>query len=232
MPLWCDEIVGKTLDIGDIVREAVADKIFYEHSGGGITISGGEPLLFPKFSLELARLFKTKENLHIALETSAYADWDMIEPLIKFVDLFIVDIKSMDPNKHQKVIGGSLEKILRNIERLIESQAKVLIHLPIIPSFNDSSSELEAYVKYLSQFSDKLSGVDILPFHSYGVVKYRQLGHKYEYKKFKDLSEQQVKPLFNSLKQIGLDHVTIGGIFGTRNCEYNLFRKEDRHECL
>jgi len=138
------EVVGKSLDIDSIVREAVADKMFYEHSGGGVTISGGEPLLYPEFTLKLARILKTKEKVHVAIETSCFTNWANIEPLLEFVDLFIVDIKSMDPEKYKYVIGGSLREILSNIERLINMNVPVRIHLPIIPGFNDTHAHVTA----------------------------------------------------------------------------------------
>lgn len=208
------EIVSKSLDIDSIVREAVADKMFYKHSGGGVTISGGEPLLYPEFTLELAHILKTKEEVHVTIETSCFANWDKIEPLLEFVDLFIVDIKSMDSEKYKYVIGGSLKEILSNIEKLINSEATVRIHLPIIPGFNDSAADMKSYVDYLCQFADKLSGVDILPFHSYATGKYAQLGREYQYRGIKDLPIQQVMPLVNALKQKGLRQVTVGGITG------------------
>lgn len=209
------EVIGKSLDIDSIVREAVADKMFYKHSGGGVTISGGEPLLFPDFTLELARILKTKELVHITIETSCYANWDRIEPLLEFVDLFIVDIKSMDPEKIEYVVGGSLIKILSNIEKLINSGVAVRIHLPIIPGFNDSASDTKLYVDYLGQFADKLSGVDVLPFHSYATGKYAQLNREYQYKGISDLQSQKIMPLVNALKKKGLHQVTVGGITNT-----------------
>lgn len=209
------EVAGKSLDIDSIVREAVADKMFYKHSGGGVTISGGEPLFFPEFTLELARILKSDEQVHVTIETSCFANWNKIEPLLEFVDLFIVDIKSMDPEKYKYVIGASLQEVLSNIERLISSKAAVRIHLPIIPGFNDSASDTKSYVDYLCQFADKLSGVDILPFHSYAAGKYVQLNREYQYKGINDLPGQQVMPLVNALKQAGLRQVTVGGITGT-----------------
>lgn len=218
------EIVGKSLDIDSIVREAVADKMFYKHSGGGVTISGGEPLFFPEFTLELARILKGKENINIAIETSCFTSWDKIEPLIEYVDLFIIDIKTMDHEKHGHVIGGSLKQILSNIEMLVECNAAVRIHIPVIPGFNDSSSDMEAYVKYLGRFADKLSGVDLLPFHSYAAGKYQQLGREYQYKGINDPPNHSLIPLVDALKKKGLRHVTVGGIIGvtsTANTDNN-----------
>ena len=209
------EVVGESLDIDSIVQEAVADKMFYIHSGGGVTISGGEPLLFPEYTLKLASILKTKEEVHVAIETSCFASWNKIEPLVEYVDLFIVDIKTMDPKKYKYTIGASLPKVLSNIERLIRSDAAVRIHLPIIPGFNDSASDTKSYVDYLSKFADKLTGVDVLPFHSFAAGKYTQLNREYLYKGIRDLPNSQVLPLVNALRQKDLRQVTVGGVIGT-----------------
>lgn len=210
------EDVGRRLDIEDIVREALADEIFYRTSGGGVTISGGEPLLFPDFLYELTRTFKEKATVHIAIETSFFANWKHIKKLLETIDLFIIDIKTMSSEKYKNVIGGSLELITSNIDKLLKTKNDIRIHLPIIPGFNDSDKDYEAYTHYLSQFAERLSGVDILPFHSYAVGKYNQLSLDYQYRDVKDLTTDQVLPLFNALKQTGIRQVTVGGIAGKR----------------
>jgi pyruvate formate lyase activating enzyme len=121
----------------------------------------------------------------------------------------------MDSEKYKHVIGASLREILSNIERLLSLKAAVRIHLPIIPGFNDSASDMEAFVEYLGQFADKLTGVDILTFHSYAAGKYAQLSREYQYKGINDLSSQKVIPLVNALKKKGVHQVTVGGIIGT-----------------
>lgn len=211
------EVVGRPLDVPSIVQEALADEIFYKHSGGGVTISGGEPLLYPDFLLELTRALKKRGNVHIAIETSCFAKWETIESLLEYVDLFIVDIKTMSPEKYAHVIGGSLHVILTNIERLIDSGATVRIHLPIIPGFNDTPGDTEAFADYLVKFADRLSGVDVLPFHSYAAGKYTQLGKEYQYKGVTDLAKQHVMPLVTALKLKGLRQITVGGLIGTRS---------------
>ncbi|GAB7027475.1 hypothetical protein JCM15764A_27230 [Geotalea toluenoxydans] len=170
--------------------------------------------MFPEFTCDLARSLKVKENLHVAVETCLLAEWHNIAPLLEYVDLFIVDIKSLDPEKHQRVTGGSLQKILSNLERLLEAKAAVRIHLPIIPHFNDSSEDFETYAVYLGHFAGNLSGVDILPFHSYAAGKYIQLGRSYQYQKVPDLAVQQLAPLVQALEQQGIREITIGGMVG------------------
>lgn len=182
---------------------------------GGVTISGGEPLLYADFIVELARRLKSEANVHIAMETSGFARWDKLEKLLPYVDLFIVDIKTMSAEKYQKVVGGSLPRILANIDGLLAAGASVRIHLPIIPCFNDSEEDTIAYVEHLAARADKLAGVDVLPFHSFGAGKYAQLGREYAFNNVEDLSYEKVVPLVKALEESGLRQVTVGGIAGT-----------------
>lgn len=208
-------VVGRELTIDEIVKEAVSDRLFFKNSGGGVTISGGEPLAFPEFTLELAKRLKD-EQVDVAMETSCFQKWEKIQPLLEFIDLFLVDIKSLDPDRHKETIGCPLEPILANIKRLIESDAYVRIHLPIIPGFNDSDDDFDAYINFLSQFADRLAGVDILPYHVYGEGKYDFLGRgeSYEYKDTKEISSKRIVPLAKGLKKVHIKSVTVGGLVG------------------
>jgi len=207
--------VGQDMSIEAIVKEAVADRPFFKNSGGGVTISGGDPLFFPEFTLELAKRLKD-ERIHVAIETSCFQKWDKIRPLLDYVDLFLVDIKSLNPEKHKAVIGWPLEPILENIKKLVVSKANVRIHLPIIPDFNDSDDDFEAYGNFLSQFADRLVGVDILPYHVYGEGKYRFLARDdtYKYKDVKQIPGKYLMPLAKGLKRAHIKDLTVGGLVG------------------
>lgn len=211
------------MSIEEILREALSDQPFYENSGGGVTISGGDPLLYPDFTLELARRLKA-EGIHIAIETSFFPKrWSVIEPLVEFVDLFIVDLKTLDPQKHEAVIGWPLEPILANLRRLLQSKAGVRIHIPVIPGFNDSEQDFEKYVAYLRNHADRLDGVDILNYHAYAEGKYTFLGRgdSYQYKGVEENPSEKISPLAKGLKQAGIRSLTIGGLVGvaTDGCQ-------------
>ncbi len=208
-------VTGQELTLDAIVKEAVADRLFFENSGGGVTISGGDPLFFPEFTLELARRLKD-EKVHVGIETSCFQKWEKTEPLLPYIDLFLVDIKTLDPIKHKEIIGWPLEPILENIERLIESNANVRIHIPIIPDFNDSEDDFNAFIQYLSKFADRLVGVDILPYHVYGERKYDFLGRgdTYNYKNIRQVQGKDILPLAWGLKRAHLASVTVGGLVG------------------
>lgn len=214
------EQVGRNLTLDEIVKEAVADRLFFINSGGGVTISGGEPMLFPDFTEELARRLKN-ENVHLAIETSACCRWEKLLNLLKYVDLFLIDIKTMDPDKYEKVLKGNLSIVLTNLEKLIEAGAEVRVRLPIIPGFNNSEKDYKAYADYLGRFVGKIQAVDILPFHSYGEKKYKLLGRieNYKYHNAEDMEVSHTQPLIKVLSAKGFipgEGITVGGLIGVK----------------
>jgi len=214
------DIVGRKIPINEIIREAAADAMFFFNSGGGVTISGGDPMLFPDYTLELAKLLK-KEGLHVALETSAFGQWQHLEKLRRYIDLFLIDIKTMDADKCKNVIKGDLEVILGNFQKLVEDGASVRARLPMIPGFNNSQSDYDAYTKYLSKFVGKIDAVDLLPFHSYGEKKYELLGRKenYQFQNVNSMEGKELKPFILMLIEAGFvagQSLTVGGLIGVK----------------
>jgi len=211
------ELIGQSLTIDEIVKEAVADRLFFLNSGGGITISGGDPLYFPHFSIELAKRLKN-EHVHLAVETAAFCQWTYLEQLVEYIDLFLIDIKTMDAAKYKKHIKGELGVILKNLENLLEKKASVRVRLPIIPGFNDSLSDYEAFVNYLGQLRGKIASVDILTFHSYGEKKYQFLGREdYQYRSVPNMTYKPIKVLVDMLTEAGFlpgVSLTVGGLIG------------------
>jgi len=207
---------GQEMTIDEILREVLSDKPFYRNSGGGVTISGGDPLLYPAFVLELATRLKA-EGVHVAIETSCFPkSWEVVEPLMSCIDLFIVDLKSLDPEKHLKTIGWPLDVIIRNIDSLIRGGAKVRIHIPVIPDFNNSEGDFAKYIDFLSAYADSLDGVDILNYHCYGEGKYDALGRgdAYAFKGIEAGPASALLPLATGLRKAGIASVTIGGLVG------------------
>lgn len=207
--------VGSRLTLDQILKESLSDAPFYKRSGGGVTLSGGDPLHFSGFSLELSRALKDN-GVHVAMETSCFADWKAISPMLATIHLFIIDIKSLNPFRHREIVGWPLEPILANMEKLIAAGAAVRIHIPVIPGFNDSIPDYQAFVDYLTPLATKLSGVDILPFHAYGESKYTFLGREdtYQYKKIWNLPPRKVEGFARALARAGILQVSIGGLVG------------------
>ena len=171
------EICGKTVSANEVTAEVLKDKPFYENSGGGVTLSGGEPLAQYDFSLELLK--KAKENgVHTAVETCGYAEKSKILEIAMYVDLFLFDCKETDPKLHKKYTGVDNKIILDNLKALSDAGSKIILRCPIIPGFNDRAE----HFKGISETADKFSGIEhieIEPFHPLGEGKYSALSRKY-----------------------------------------------------
>jgi pyruvate formate lyase activating enzyme len=139
--------------------------------------------------------------------------------LVEDIDLFLFDIKTMDAEKYRKHIKGDLNVILKNLENLLDKKAKVRARLPIVPGFNDSMNDFEAYVNYFGPLRSKIASVDILPFHSYGEKKYQFLGRseEYQFSNVPNMSYKPIKVLVDMLTKVGFIpgvSITVGGLIG------------------
>ncbi|MBN1388638.1 MAG: glycyl-radical enzyme activating protein [Bacteroidales bacterium] len=169
------ETVGKYYTVNELLDVAMRDFVFIEESGGGVTFSGGEPLLQVDFLVEALNTFKS-EGIHTAVDTSGYASVSAIDAVIPFTDLFLFDIKHLDPLKHKKYTGVSNNLILKNFDYIITKGKKVIIRIPVIPGFNDDPDHLKALRDFvLGKQGVNIERIDLLPFHRSGVAKYRKL---------------------------------------------------------
>jgi len=170
-------LVGKKMTIDAILKEVMKDRAFYRHSGGGMTLSGGEPLMHPEFTLALLKGAK-EAGLHTCIETSGYARPADIEALLPYVDIFLWDIKECDPQRHKAYTGVSNERILENL-RLINSRgAAIILRCPIIPGMNDRAEHF-AFIAALAEELDGVTRVDVEPYHPLGKSKAESLGQTY-----------------------------------------------------
>lgn len=168
------ELCGRERTVAEILSIVLKDRPFYESSGGGLTVSGGEPLAQFPFALALLRAAK-EERLHTAIETSGYAEAGEIEAIRPFVDLFLYDIKSTDPEKHRRFTGKPTDKILANLRLLADAGATVILRCPLIPGLNDSEEELSG-IAALANGLTSVKGIDLEPYHPLGISKARRLG--------------------------------------------------------
>ncbi len=207
-PTGALEQVGETLTMDDILRESVSDMPFYRKSGGGVTISGGEPLLFPEFTLELARELK-KKYVHVAVETSGFGDWEHLSKIAEYADLFLFDLKHMNSLRHQAVVGVPNNIIHDNLRKLVNLN-RVVVRVPVIPGFNNDNHNFNTMAEFLKSLNRPVASVDLLPFHNFGEKKYRQLDKKYNYKGMPNMQKEEVTEFMEILK--GTVNTTIGGI--------------------
>jgi pyruvate formate lyase activating enzyme len=201
-------IAGRSVTVEDILKETDKDSAFYEESKGGITLSGGEPLLQPNFLSSLLTELDKRE-IHTALDTSGYAPHHVIEKIYKKVDLFLYDIKTMNDARHRKYTGVSNKPILRNLKTLSEKGSNIAISLPIITSINDDKTNITNTAKFISSLPN-VKHVTLLPYHKAGIDKYTNLGKQYRLRSIQPPSSQKMTVIREQLEAYGLT-VKIGG---------------------
>ena len=162
-------------ELFDIIRR---DATYYKSSGGGVTIGGGEASMHRDFTLALIR--KCKENfIHVAVDTCGYTVDETAFQVLSEADLLLYDIKGMDPEKHLEDTGLSNEKILSNLKKLDGLNIPTIIRMPLIPGHNDGEEDIEKAAEFLSTLKN-LVRVDLMNYHTFGVMKYAQIGMEYE----------------------------------------------------
>ena len=171
------EICGKCVTADEIYDEVKRDKVFYETSGGGVTISGGEPLFQPEFTAEVLRKCR-EDGIHTAIETSGFADEKALLTVIEHCDLVLFDIKETDRKRHKQYIGVSLTPILENLKLINKNKIPLIIRAPIIPTLNDREQHFNA-LKAIRESMEFCRGVQIMPYHRVGSYKYELLDKKY-----------------------------------------------------
>lgn len=168
------EICGETLTVQEVMAVILRDRDYYADSGGGLTLSGGEPLLQPAFSRALLAAAKA-EGLHTAVETSGFASWDTVDALRPVTDLFLFDLKETDPARHLAVTSVPVAPIHDNLRRLSAAGATIVLRVPVIPGYNDRQDHIAA-VAALTHGLSRLPPVDLLPYHRLGKGKRTSLG--------------------------------------------------------
>lgn len=170
------EICGKKYTSDDVLKEVLKDKAFYKNSGGGVTLSGGEPLFQPEFALELLRKLK-ENNIHTAVETCGFADKSKIMQIAKYTDLFLFDFKESNSEPHKAYTGVDNILILKNLSLLNELKKDIVLRCPIIPGYNDRQENYDNICELANAFTYVI-GIEIEPYHSFGESKYQALGRK------------------------------------------------------
>lgn len=171
---------GKFMTVEECMKVIMRDKGFYDRSGGGVTVSGGDPLLQSDF---VAELFEAchKEDVHTCCESSFHVDWKHIEKVIPHTDLFISDLKLMDSEAHKEWTGVGNEMILENIKRLVDEGHELILRIPVIPGVNDNMENMEAAADYIvNELGNKIRTLQLLSFMRLGEEKYQSLGMPYQ----------------------------------------------------
>ncbi len=202
------EVIGREMTVGEVMAEIERDLSFYDESGGGVTFSGGDPLVQRDFLLALLRACKQQE-IHTAVDTSGSFSWPVLERLRPYVDLFLYDLKSMDDRRHQEVTGVSNRLILENLKKLSQQGQPIIIRVAIVPGINDDEENIRRTAEFAAALP-YLQGVSLLPYHDTAVHKYANLERAYAIPQIRPPSAARMAEIAGIFRGYGLD-VKIGG---------------------
>jgi pyruvate formate lyase activating enzyme len=189
-PTGAASMTGEEITLDDAVKRLEADAVFFRKSGGGVTISGGEPSVYPEFIRELLLRLK-RLNIHTAVETCGYAEWDRLRTTVKEADLVLYDLKVMDPELHEEYTGKDNGIILENGRRIVQLK-EVVFRMPVVPGYTDGEENFRAVAEYVRDLG-KDNEVHLLPYHGFGTGKYLGLGRKYRIGEIEPPSDEEME---------------------------------------
>jgi len=198
------EMIGEEKTAQDVMDVVIRDKPFYDNSNGGMTLSGGEPLFQPEFSEAILKLCR-EADVSTALESACMAPWLIIEGLLPLVDLWMCDVKHIDPARHKTLVGSSNEAVLENLRRLCR-EAPVLLRLPLVPGLNDDEEGLRALGAFVLECGPE-EGMEIMPYHRLGEGKYERVRKTYTLEDLDAATDDDVRRAADLLRDGGAEKV-------------------------
>jgi pyruvate formate lyase activating enzyme len=203
-------IMGREVRAGEVFKEVNADALFYQNSGGGITLSGGDPVAQPDFAISILKLCRDA-GFHTAIDTCGFAKWDILKTILDYADLVLYDIKHMDPARHKQYTAVSNKLILDNAKRIrMELNLPMIARLPIIPGYNDSLENLNSAARFIAHELGNEVKVHLLPYHRLGETKYERMEKPGGCVRIEPPSDDGMEELKKMFESFGLT-VTIGG---------------------
>ncbi len=201
-PTEARQYIGKESSDEQLLAELIKDEVFWDESGGGVTVSGGEPLAQPQFLLEILRALK-RRGIHTAVDTSGFAPCEALLATVPFTDLYLYDIKLLDARRHELYTGVPNQLILDNLAALAQVHNNLWIRVPVIPGINDSPEELAAIAR-LARSLPAVRQVNLLPYHNTACHKFGRLGQTYGLPDVKTPGEPDMQAAARPFKELGL----------------------------
>lgn len=204
------EIVGKHYKLEELIKEIEKDRMFYEESGGGVTLSGGEVLAQNMDYIEALLKALKKKGYHTAIDTCGYAPWAHFERVLEYTDTFLYDIKHMDSNKHKQLTGVDNKLILENLHKLVTTKATIYLRIPLIQAINDDEKNIADIIECFKE-GLRPQKIFLLPYHPTGMDKYERLGRTYKGVLFSPPSHERMEAIKAFFCENGFKNIQIGG---------------------
>lgn len=202
------KIMGRDVTVDEVLKEVLQDRPYYNRSGGGVTLSGGESLLQPDFAVALLQACKDN-GINTAIETTGFANADVIKRFLPYLDTVLMDIKHINSDKHKEFTSQPNDRILENAKLIASEANKLIIRVPVIPTFNDTVDEIADIAAFTASLPN-VNEIHLLPYHNMGRDKYTGLGRDYGMGDLKSPTNELMEVLKQTAEQFGLK-VQIGG---------------------
>jgi pyruvate formate lyase activating enzyme len=202
-------VIGNEMTTDEVMKEIRKDGTFYRQSGGGVTFSGGEPLLQHAFLLTLLQACQ-QEGIHTTVDTTGCTSAPVLKSIVEYVDLFLYDLKIVNDEKHRILTGVSNQLLLGNLQLLAEMNKKVIVRMPLLPGLNDDEENVRSLGDFVCSLTS-ISEINILPYHRSGVEKYQRIGSEYQMESLAIPDQDMLQSVARTLHQY-VPRVTIGGL--------------------
>ncbi len=202
------KVMGRDVTVDEVLKEVLQDRPYYNRSGGGVTLSGGESLLQPDFAVALLQACKDN-GVNTAIETTGFANADVIKRFLPYLDTVLMDIKHINSDKHKEFTSQPNDRILENAKLIASEANKLVIRVPVIPTFNDTVAEIAEIAAFAASLPN-VNEMHLLPYHNMGRDKYTGLGREYGMGDLKSPTNELMEVLKQTAEQFGLK-VQIGG---------------------
>jgi pyruvate formate lyase activating enzyme len=222
-PTGAIKVMGKSWSSKDLVEELLRDKVFFETSGGGVTLSGGEPTFQADFGIEVAEGLQ-QHSVHVALDTSGYCSEKVLRSFLDHVDMVLYDLKVMDPHKHQEYTGVPVDRVLSNARIVNESGKPVWIRTPVIPGHTDDEENIRAIARFITKNMPNVERYDLLAFNRMCTEKYTLFGLVYPLKDADLMTEETMDRLAAIARNEGVSLVAWSGM--TKNQDRKIITNE------
>lgn len=210
-PAGIREIIGREYTVKELVKELLKDQIFYEDSGGGVTLSGGEVMTMDMdYILAVVRELR-RQDVKVAIDTCGYTDYERFRTLLPYVDTFLYDVKIMDPELHKRYIGTDNVRILENLVNLAGDGARIYIRIPVIKEVNGNEKNMEETIEFLKTHDIHPAQVNLLPYHDTGSGKYPKLDMEYKGTNLHAPDKEEMERLVQLFVDAGFANTKIGG---------------------
>ncbi len=174
-PTLAATLCGRRMSVAEVMRAVERDRAFYVASGGGVTLSGGDPVCQPDFAADLLRACRGR-GISTAIETAGWCPPDVLQRVIEHADLVLLDVKTVDANAHQRCLGQPLDPVVRSARLIAESGVRLIVRVPVVPGFNDGEGSLEPILAFAARLTKEVA---FIPLHRLAEGKYRRLGRPY-----------------------------------------------------